>query len=173
MLHRTRWSATLVAVCVMFMVGCSDGGSAGPTEPDRPAIPVLATNVAVDAPLAELGTCQCALWSCSWNDCQQDPGQYGACCVACADEGEPAEPQPSCEGPPPQTYCQLYSGRCTDGPPCDVAPGYCYNAYATRAPNLGPSACYDRVATDPVFAQSINSNCHGITWDFFPACFSC
>ena len=129
MLHRTRWSATLVAVCVMFMVGCSDGGSAGPTEPDRPAIPVLATNVAVDAPLAELGTCQCALWSCSWNDCQQDPGQYGACCVACAEEGEDVQPQPSCEST--QDYCFQYPDRCNDPHSCQTTwppPQKCWSA---------------------------------------------
>lgn len=173
---RSRWATVLAILSIFCIGGCSGDEPTAPEISDRPAIPVLAAGAASDGGFTVGGgqasaQCQCGLWSCSIQDCQQDPGQYGACCTMCAESPGEVQPKPSCTAPPPTTYCSLYPGRCDNGSECGLAADYCYNAYATRSPSQGPSACYDRMAADSVYAASINYNCAGMTWDDYPDCF--
>lgn len=145
-------------VFVLILSACGDSRSPAAPETAIPAVVPLAISA-------------CAEWSCESGDCREDPAVYGACCILAADPGQPAAPRPSCGSP---SYCQLYPSRCVSGSDTNhyyAPPAYCYNAYSTRDPALGPSACYDRVRSDTAFAEAIHNDCLGITWDYFPACF--
>ena len=124
---RTTWKWTLggafLAVAIVI-AACSD---ASPTSPETP-IPSLGVQ--------QIGAC--ARWSCAIADCTNDPAIYGACCVEVADDGQPTQPKPSCEGG--SEYCQVHDDRCTTASPCNPqpVPSYCW---VSGPPNQVPSEC--------------------------------
>lgn len=131
---RLRWSRLLTLMFAasigtgVLVAGCADGADelAGPEHPPIPAFSIEQT-------------AQCAEWSCEIQDCQQDPGQYGACCIQAVDAQHPYEAEkPSCGNP---GYCAIYPNRCTEDTPCNPGPppSYCYSA--TVDPYSDP-ACY-------------------------------
>ena len=83
-----RLGLCMGALTAIVLAGCQDS----PTGTDRPPIPAFAAGQPNQI-------AQCAEWSCSIDDCQQDPGQYGACCTQAVDAEHPyQQPRPSCGG---------------------------------------------------------------------------
>src|SRR6478736_6914490 len=82
------------ALAIALIAGCADSVT-GPSD-EQPAIPTLEGQGGGP----QLTEAACAVWSCQINQCQQDPGQYGACCIQAASTEYPATSRPSCEGPP-------------------------------------------------------------------------
>jgi hypothetical protein len=110
--------ATMLAAIVgaVALAGCADS----PTGENHPPIPSLAVHPMTGA--------QCAEWSCSIDDCTNDPGQYGACCIQAVDAEHPNEqPRPSCDWP---GFCVIYPNRCAPPPDCTPSPpaSECFSA---------------------------------------------
>lgn len=92
----TRWYAgAAIVLSSVIAVACSD---AAPTAPDTP---IPAFQIAA-----------CGEWSCSIADCTNDPAIYGACCVAAADDGQPAAEKPDCELPPHEDPGCVWGAGC-------------------------------------------------------------
>lgn len=112
------WYPVLAVVLLAGVGGC--GGTEPVTAPDEqehPAIP-------------QLTQAACGEWSCSINDCNNDPAVYGACCTTVADAENPVQPRPSCTAPNTSPYCAEFSGRCQSGENTTNLnpPAYCYHA---------------------------------------------
>ena len=77
----------LILVAVLVVINACSGAEPMAPDEEHPAIP-------------QLTAAQCAVWSCSVGDCQQDPALYGACCIQAASAEYPATSAPSCQYTP-------------------------------------------------------------------------
>ncbi len=94
-LHRRLWPV----LAVLYLAAGCESASPEPTEGATVAIP--------DVPYRQEAAC--GTWSCSWQDCTQDPGVYGACCTRAAEQNETIMARPSCGGQP---YCVQFPSLC-------------------------------------------------------------
>lgn len=85
----------------------------------------------------------CAVWSCSWQDCSMDPGVYGPCCVAITPPGVQGVGRGSCGGSqyPQSQGCgpSTYASGEIPGPGC-----YCSVEHACcywQTPSVNPDPC--------------------------------
>jgi hypothetical protein len=107
------YSVAVIAAGAIIAIACSDVAPAGPETP-VPSFQIAA----------------CGEWSCAIGDCTNDPAIYGACCVAAADEGQSAQPKPSCM----PDYCHQFPANCKPTEPggTDTVPQYCFHDSATE-----------------------------------------
>ena len=131
-----RASVLAAILGAVALAGCADT----PTSADHPPIPSLAVHPLTGA--------QCAEWSCSIDDCTNDPGQYGACCVQAVDAQHPNEqPRPSCGG----TLYDGGSGECGPDTPSSqeiyaagcACPAWAACCYYTNPSSVDPGTCND------------------------------
>jgi hypothetical protein len=112
---------TCMTMAAAALLGGCEKFAGTPQEPEV-AIPF----VDVDGP--DRQEAACGSWSCSWQDCQQDPGVYGACCTRAAEQGETVMPKPSCGGQP---YCVQFPSVC--GPTEYHPASYCQGRAGQQA----------------------------------------
>lgn len=151
-------SRGMMLACLLgAALGCADGRSATEPMEEHPAIPQFAA-------------AQCAVWSCSEGDCQQDPAYYGACCVEAATAEYPAQPAPSCSGPRNGVYCQQFPTRCASGENTTNLnpPNYCYHANPSQI-CADQSGCN---ALEGPAKEACLAGCSNASMSDYPECFS-